>query len=196
MIKGLFTIKRILLLILLIYISISAFMIYNYYKKPIDLTKTNEDVIVIDTKVPSIVKHVKRTKKVLPVLIYDKVELNKKYKLNLKQDEEVTAIAQHKTDTGTEYITSKINSSGDNVIDVREERSKFRITFDPSLYSEMKVFGSGDADVARIGAKLNVIKINGNIDIYGKAELSMSDINDRSNTKGAIYVGVEWKPLK
>lgn len=178
-----------------------AILLIGAYKlgtrsKPIDLMSDTQGVKSIKIKTPSIVKSVNREKKQLPVLVYNKEELKTKYKLEIGKDEEVGAIVEKKTDTGTEYITSKIKSSGENVIDVKEIRSKFRVTFDPSIYAEAKIFGNDNSDIARMGLKLNVAKINGNIDVYAKGEVSMNNGSGKTQTGLGAYVGVEWHLLK
>lgn len=163
----------------------------KFFPKPIVFTNPAKTI-----ETPKQVKKVKKIKKSVNIQLYDKKEFDKKYKLDLKAQEEVGAIGVVKTETGKRYTTSIIDTeTGENKLMASEVRSKFRIIFDPALYAEVKIIGSPDADIARMGIKLGLIRINGNIDIYTKGEVS-SRRDYQYQTGYGVYGGVEWHPLK
>ena len=179
--------------ILVVLLSLGGYVVYDkVFNKPIDLAIQTTQV----APTPHQLKKVKKVKQMVNLQTYEPGDLFKKYKLTLKPSERVGAVGEKKTDTGKVYITSVIDvDSGENKILTTDVRDKFRLEFDPSLGLEVKALGSVNADMARIYGKANLLKLNGNIDLFVKGEVAIrKDVKYQTNY--GAYAGVEWHFLK
>ena len=185
--------KWIIIALMVLSLSVSGYLIYDkIFNKPIDLTAQTTQV----APTPHQLKKVKKVKQMVNIQTYDPGDLFKKYKLTLNNSERVGAVGEKKTDTGKTYITSVIDvNSGENKILLTDVRDKFRFEFDPSLGVEVKALGSVNADMARLYGKANILKLNGNVDLYAKGEVAIrKDVQYQKNY--GVYAGFEWHPLK
>jgi len=181
------------MLLVLVSLGVGGHMAYDkIFNKPIDLVMQTTQI----AKTPHQLKGVKKVKQMVNLQIYDSDDLFKKYKLTLNPSERVGAVGEKETDTGKTYITSVIDmDSGENKILLTDVRDKFRLVFDPSLGVEVKAIGSTNSDMARLYAKVNILRLNGNIDLYTKGEVAIrKDTKYQSNY--GVYVGIEYHPLK
>jgi len=186
-------IKIIIFTLMAVSMIYGGYITYNrFFNKPIELPPDTTQV----AKTPRQVKKVKKVKQPVNIQLYDKTELDKKYKLVLKPSEGVGAIGEKKTETGKTYITSVIDvETGENKILTTDVRDKFRLLFDPSIGAEVKAIGSYNTDMARIYSRINFIRINGNLDIYVKGEVTARK-DMKYQTNYGVYGGIEWHFLK